>query len=448
MKNILRNKIITPVPSEMKEQFDDMQLKNSIFRLRLLGLLGFLSIIVNSLSYLGFRETLQFENLSHEIASLLNIRGVIILVNTILFFIFSFAFKGKNNKILLWTICLVFITGYYAIYSYNYNFISIASNVTATVFITLFLFTIMPDFNPKISILYASFYLIAIVLILTNKYKSGDGCFRSFEEYVGIIANCINITFFIVITKILLYNGKVKNYVNTHKINSLNDELRKYNDNLEEMVNRKTATIVELKNAVMETMADLVERRDDTTGGHISRTSNYLKIMIDTMLKRGLYREQTASWNIDQMVLSAQLHDVGKISIDDSILRKPAKLDENEFEQMKKHTILGGEIIKEIQEKTVESDFLNYAYIFAVYHHEKWDGSGYPYGITAENIPLPARIMAIIDVYDALISERPYKKPFSHEEAIKIIANGKGSHFDPYLAEIFISISEQLNIKK
>jgi putative two-component system response regulator len=134
---------------------------------------------------------------------------------------------------------------------------------------------------------------------------------------------------------------------------------------------------------------------------------------------------------------------VGKIAIDDSILRKPAKLNKVEFEEMKKHTIFGGEIIKEIQKKTTESEFLNYAYMFAVYHHEKWDGSGYPYGIKGENIPLPARIMAIIDVYDALISERPYKKAFSYEGAIKIIKEGENSHFDPDLVEIFISASKQ-----
>jgi len=144
------------------------------------------------------------------------------------------------------------------------------------------------------------------------------------------------------------------------------------------------------------------------------------------------------------MILSAQLHDVGKIAIDDSILRKPCKLTDEEFEKMKKHTILGGEIIKKIQSKTGENDFLNYASIFSVYHHEKWDGSGYPYGICGKNIPLQARIMAIIDVYDALISERPYKKPFSHEEAIKIINEGSGTHFDPVLIDVFMSVSNQL----
>jgi putative two-component system response regulator len=214
------------------------------------------------------------------------------------------------------------------------------------------------------------------------------------------------------------------------------------------MVTEKTKTIIELKNAVMETIAELVEHRDNTTGGHITRTSRYLKIFIDTLLSNRLYSEQTAFWgknnNAEQLVLSAQLHDVGKIGIPDSILQKPGKLDKEEFEIMKKHTVLGGEIIKEIQKKTGEKEFLDNAGIFAVYHHEKWDGSGYPYGIAGEKIPLPARLMAIIDVYDALISERPYKKAFSHDEAIEIIREGKGSHFDPVLAELFVSFSDQL----
>ncbi|MCL2443657.1 MAG: HD domain-containing protein [Treponema sp.] len=210
------------------------------------------------------------------------------------------------------------------------------------------------------------------------------------------------------------------------------------------MVLEKTDRIVELKNAVMETIAELVERRDDATGGHITRTSRFLRRFINAVLESGLYKTQTSSWKIEQMILSAQLHDVGKIAIDDAILRKPGKLTDEEFDTMKKHTILGGEIIKDIQKKAGEQEFLDYAFIFAVYHHEKWNGSGYPYGKAGEDIPLPARLMAIIDVYDALISERPYKKPFTHEEAINIIKEGKGNHFDPSLTDLFLSVSDKL----
>jgi HD-GYP domain-containing protein (c-di-GMP phosphodiesterase class II) len=206
----------------------------------------------------------------------------------------------------------------------------------------------------------------------------------------------------------------------------------------------ETRKLLKLQNVVMETMAELVEYRDDATGDHIGRTSKFLKILLDALLLRGYYKDQTALWNVDQMILSAQLHDVGKIAIDDSILRKPGKLTEEEFTVIKKHTVLGGEIIKNIQNKTSEQDFLYYANLFALYHHEKWDGSGYPYGIRGDNIPLPARLMAIIDVYDALVSERPYKKPLSHKDAIEVIKSGSGSHFDPVLTELFLSVCMQM----
>jgi putative two-component system response regulator len=307
----------------------------------------------------------------------------------------------------------------------------------------VFLLMMLPDFKPKALITLSLYYIVVSVSLLIYKHSLRNGFFESDFNFFSTTVNAATFIILIMITKILLYNSKVKNYVNTHTIYDLNRVLHHYNHNLEKMVDEKTATIIELKNAVMETIANIVERRDATTGDHVSRTSAYLNILIDVMLQRGLYRDQTLLWNKEQMILSAQLHDVGKIAIDDSILRKPAKLNDDEFEAMKKHTIFGGEIIKEMQRKTSESDFLNYAYTFAVYHHEKWNGTGYPYGIAGENIPLPARLMAIIDVYDALVSERPYKKPFTHAESIKIIQDGKGTHFDPQLTDVFMSVSER-----
>jgi HD-GYP domain-containing protein (c-di-GMP phosphodiesterase class II) len=207
---------------------------------------------------------------------------------------------------------------------------------------------------------------------------------------------------------------------------------------------RENQRINQFQNVVIGTMTELVEYRDGATGGHVERTSRYLKVMLDELRGRRLFKEQTASWNTDRMIQSAQLHNVGKIAVNDSILRKPGKLTENEFEEMKKHTLLGGKIIENIQEKTNENEFLNYAKLFAIYHHEKWDGTGYPHGLKDEDIPLPARLMAIIDVYDALISERPYKKAFSHEEAIRIIQEGRGTTFDPVLTDLFLSVADSL----
>jgi putative two-component system response regulator len=220
-------------------------------------------------------------------------------------------------------------------------------------------------------------------------------------------------------------------------------ELENYSHNLESMVKEKTNTVLDLQNAILRTVAELVECRDDTTGGHIERTQNYLKILVDALQGDDLYREEVSSWNIEFLLQSSQLHDVGKIAIKDSILQKPAKLTPEEFDEMKTHTSFGIKVIEKIQENTSEATFLEYAKIFASTHHEKWDGTGYPNGLSGNNIPLQGRLMAIADVYDALISERPYKKPFSHEEAVDIIKKGSGSHFDPNLVKIFLENEEK-----
>jgi putative two-component system response regulator len=209
------------------------------------------------------------------------------------------------------------------------------------------------------------------------------------------------------------------------------------------MVEEKTQSVLDLQNALLKTMAELVECRDDVTGGHIERTQRGIKILMDELKKNGIYREEIEDWNVDLILQSCQLHDIGKISISDNILKKPAELNEEEFEEMKKHVSFGEQIIGKIQTLTRESDFLKYANIFAGSHHEKWDGSGYIRGLKKNNIPLLGRIMAIVDVYDALTSVRPYKQAFSHEEAMRIITGGSGTQFDPALVEMFIAKAEQ-----
>jgi len=220
-------------------------------------------------------------------------------------------------------------------------------------------------------------------------------------------------------------------------------ELINFNNNLQEMVDAKTKTVVELKNAVLKTMAELVECRDDFTGEHIERTQSYLSVMLNAMQSVDLYKKEISSWNIELVLQSAQLHDVGKIAIKDVILQKPGKLSADEFEQIKKHVTFGEKIIEKITESTTEQAFLEYAKIFAASHHEKWDGSGYPRGLKGEDIPLLGRMMAIVDVYDALVSERPYKKPLPHDGAVNIILDGKGTHFDPVLTELFLGVADE-----
>ena len=214
-------------------------------------------------------------------------------------------------------------------------------------------------------------------------------------------------------------------------------QLRELNENLEDRVREKTRQVIRLQDAVLQTVADLIEFRDIVTGGHVSRTRMYMQLLVDRMITDGLYREETAGWDLDYLLPSAQLHDVGKIAISDLILNKPDKLTPAEFEIMKSHVTIGVQAIARIEENTEEHSFLKHARLIAGGHHEKWDGSGYPVGLKGADIPLEGRLMAIVDVYDALISSRPYKDPFSAREA------GSGTHFDPALVCLFSKIADQ-----
>ena len=220
-------------------------------------------------------------------------------------------------------------------------------------------------------------------------------------------------------------------------VESQKRELKHMNDNLQRLVDEKTEEVLELQNAVLKTMSNLVEYRDDITGGHVERTEHYLKTMIDEMVRQNVYCDILESWDIKLLLQSAQLHDVGKIAIRDDILMKPGSLTSEEFEEMKKHTTFGEKVIEKIQEGTKESVFLTHAKIMAGTHHERWDGKGYPRGLSRANIPIQGRLMAFVDVYDALISERPYKKAFSPEHALQIIKEGRGTQFDPSLVDVF-----------
>ena len=219
--------------------------------------------------------------------------------------------------------------------------------------------------------------------------------------------------------------------------------LKDYADNLEIKVNDKTKEVLNLQNAVLTTVADLVEFRDNLTGGHVYRTQRYLKALVTQLIKDGIYADEIKGWDIDFFLLSAQLHDVGKIAISDLILNKPGKLTPEEFEIMKTHVTVGIEAIERIMSITNEHAFLHHTLLLAGTHHEKWDGTGYPLGIKGKNIPLEGRLMAIADVYDALIAVRPYKKAFSHEESCKIIEEGAGTHFDPELVDVFKRIEDE-----
>ncbi len=220
-------------------------------------------------------------------------------------------------------------------------------------------------------------------------------------------------------------------------------ELQFFNENLNRIVKEKTETILQLQYSILSTVANLVEFRDVNTGGHIERTQHYLSVMLKAMKEKGVYKEEISYWKIPLLIQSAQLHDVGKIAISDTILKKQEKLTPEEMEIMMQHTTFGAKIIRKISVSIYGDEFLKYAEILAQHHHERWDGQGYPNKLKGEDIPLPGRVMAIADVYDALVSDRPYKKAFTHDEAVKIIIESSGTQFDPKLVELFKEVADK-----
>jgi len=238
---------------------------------------------------------------------------------------------------------------------------------------------------------------------------------------------------------------------------------------IEELIRARTALLIErtgklqrLQNSMVSILANMVENRDKYTGKHVERTTKYVKILLDAMLERNVYSDEIKHWtteeavtpakphgaadeaaplNLESVISSARLHDIGKITISDLILNKPDKLTDDEFQLMKTHASEGEKIIESIITESGNESFLQNAKLFAGYHHEKWDGSGYPRGLKGEDIPLQGRIMAVADVYDALVSKRSYKDSFSHEKAVEIIKESRGSHFDPKITDVFLEVN-------
>jgi len=215
---------------------------------------------------------------------------------------------------------------------------------------------------------------------------------------------------------------------------------------IDELIRERTARIKRLQNGIITVLADVIEERDKDTGGHNDRTSAYVKLLVKAMEERDVYADEISGWNQETAASSARLHDTGKIHILDAILNKPGKLDHDEFEQMKSHTTAGARIISRMINQTGEEEFLRYAKLFAEYHHERWDGAGYPHGLKETDIPLQGRIMAIVDVYDALLSRRPYKEPLTEEEAVDIIATNAGKQFDPEIVNVFLEIKDKFKV--
>ena len=217
-------------------------------------------------------------------------------------------------------------------------------------------------------------------------------------------------------------------------------ELVRYRNQLEHLVKEKTRELTLTQAVLIESLATLAEYRDPETGGHIKRTQNYVKALAMQLRKNDSYRMELDDEAVDMLYLSAPLHDMGKVGVRDSILLKQGRLTDEEFEEMKKHTVYGRDALKITEQKLMDKTFLRYARQIAYTHQEKWDGSGYPQGLKGDRIPLSGRLMALADVYDALISKRVYKPPMPHEEAVRLIVEGRGKHFDPAVVDAFLVI--------
>ncbi|MEY2666353.1 MAG: hypothetical protein RLZZ384_524 [Pseudomonadota bacterium] len=224
-------------------------------------------------------------------------------------------------------------------------------------------------------------------------------------------------------------------------------DLHNKNVYLEQLVNQRTQEIMAIQDVTIHAMASLAETRDNETGNHIRRTQNYVKLLAQHLQFHPKFTHfLNMDGVIDTLFKSAPLHDIGKVGIPDAILLKPGRFEPSEFEIMKSHPELGQNTILQAEsELGIDVPFLQYAKEIAYGHHEKWDGSGYPQGLSGDDIPISARLMAVADVYDALISRRVYKEGMPHEKAMQIIIDGKGTHFDPDMIDAFILLHEAFN---
>jgi putative two-component system response regulator len=235
--------------------------------------------------------------------------------------------------------------------------------------------------------------------------------------------------------------ARVKNHL---ALKAMDEFLRNQNDFLEQEVAKRTKEVIAIQDVTILAMASLAETRDSDTGNHIRRTQFYVKALAEELRDHPRFAWFLTDANISMLFKSAPLHDIGKVGIPDRILLKPGRFEPEEFEIMKTHTTLGRDAIEHAENALgISVDFLIFAKSIALSHQEKWDGSGYPQGLAGDDIPIAARLMAVADVYDALISRRVYKESMPHEKAVLIMIAGRDNHFDPDMLDAFLNIQEE-----
>ncbi|MCP1625197.1 response regulator [Pseudomonas nitroreducens] len=230
---------------------------------------------------------------------------------------------------------------------------------------------------------------------------------------------------------------------NQLRLKAAADFLRDQNEYLEQEVQRRTRELAAIQDVTIIAMASLAETRDNETGNHIRRTQHYVSALAEHLAQRPRFAAELDEETRQLLFKSAPLHDIGKVGIPDHILLKPGRLTPEEFELMKTHTTLGLDALEKAEERLgMDVPFLRLAKQIAYGHHEKWDGTGYPQGLAGDAIPLSARLMAVADVYDALISKRIYKSPMTHTSAVEFIRSQRGQHFDPDVTDAFLALQD------
>ncbi len=226
-------------------------------------------------------------------------------------------------------------------------------------------------------------------------------------------------------------------------------ELHVYRTQLEDIIEYKTAQIADLQHILTVSWAEMIESRDGTTGAHVMHTTAYYELLVREIAKLPAYHYDFTEDIIDDLLKASTLHDIGKIGISDAILKKPGVLDAQEMAQMQCHSRIGADLLEKIIVKTSLDSFMNYAREMALLHHERWDGTGYPCKMKGKIIPLFVRVLSIADVYDALTSVRPYKRAFTHTEALKIMTGDSGKFFDPDIFNVFMDKEKEFyNLSK
>lgn len=235
---------------------------------------------------------------------------------------------------------------------------------------------------------------------------------------------------------------EVEARVKTHlQLRQLQLQLEEHNERLELRVAEQVREISDAQVATIEALAKLAESRDDDTGQHVERVRTYSMVLADSIRSRGSKANLNEGF-VNTIYRASPLHDIGKVAIPDAVLRKPGRLTTAEFDLIKTHTVIGAQTLEVVQEQYPNNAYIRMALDIVRSHHEKWDGSGYPDGLRGEAIPLPARIVALADVYDALRSKRPYKDPWTPERTVNTIVDDSGSHFDPNVVEVFLAVAD------